>query len=97
KKAGLTTKSGLMMGLGERDEEVLEVMKDWRKAGVDLITLGQYMQPTENHLSVKRYVELATFAYLQEQGMAMGFTNVFAGPLVRSSYHADEQASMALV
>lgn len=97
KKAGLTTKSGLMMGLGERDEEVLEVMKDWRKAGVDLITLGQYMQPTENHLSVKRYVEPATFAYLQEQGMAMGFTNVFAGPLVRSSYHADEQASMALV
>ena len=52
KKAGLTTKSGLMMGLGERDEEVLEVMKDWRKAGVDLITLGQYMQPTENHLAV---------------------------------------------
>jgi lipoic acid synthetase len=97
KKAGLTTKSGLMMGLGERDEEVLEVMKDWRKAGVDLITLGQYMQPTENHLAVKRYVEPATFAFLQEQGMAMGFTNVFAGPLVRSSYHADEQASMALV
>ncbi|CAN5429622.1 lipoyl synthase [soil metagenome] len=96
KKAGLTTKSGLMMGLGERDEEVLEVMKDWRKAGVDLITLGQYMQPTENHLAVKRYVEPATFAYLQEQGMAMGFRNVFAGPLVRSSYHADEQASMAL-
>ncbi|MBP6744956.1 lipoyl synthase [bacterium] len=97
KKAGLTTKSGLMMGLGERDEEVLEVMKDWRKAGVDLITLGQYMQPTENHLAVKRYVEPETFAFLQEQGMAMGFTNVFAGPLVRSSYHADEQASMALV
>ncbi len=97
KKAGLTTKSGLMMGLGERDEEVLEVMKDWRKAGVDLITLGQYMQPTEKHLAVKRYVEPETFAFLQEQGMAMGFTNVFAGPLVRSSYHADEQASMALV
>ena len=97
KKAGLTTKSGLMMGLGERDEEVLEVMKDWRKAGVDLITLGQYMQPTEKHLAVKRYVEPETFAFLQEQGLAMGFTNVFAGPLVRSSYHADEQASMALV
>jgi lipoic acid synthetase len=96
KKAGLTTKSGLMMGLGERDEEVLEVMQDWRKAGVDLITLGQYMQPTEKHLAVKRYVEPETFAFLQEQGIAMGFTNVFAGPLVRSSYHADEQASMAL-
>jgi len=96
KAARLTTKSGLMMGLGERDEEVLEVMKDWRKAGVDLVTIGQYMQPTDNHLSVKRYVEPATFAYLQEQGLAMGFTNVFAGPLVRSSYHADEQASQAL-
>jgi lipoic acid synthetase len=54
------------------------------------------MQPTEKHLAVKRYVEPETFAFLQEQGIAMGFTNVFAGPLVRSSYHADEQASMAL-
>jgi len=96
KAAGLTTKSGLMMGLGEDDDEVLQVMKDWREVGVSLLTLGQYMQPTENHLPVKRYVEPATFAYLQKQGMAMGFTNVFAGPLVRSSYHADEQASQKL-
>ncbi len=97
KAAGLTTKSGLMMGLGEEDDEVLEVMKDWRKAGVDLVTLGQYMQPTDNHLPVQRYVEPATFAFLQQQGMLMGFTNVFAGPLVRSSYHADEQASQKLL
>ncbi len=97
KAQGLTTKSGLMMGLGESDDEVLEVMKDWRKAGVDLVTLGQYMQPTDNHLPVRRYVEPATFAFLQQQGILMGFTNVFAGPLVRSSYHADEQASQNLL
>lgn len=97
KKAGLVTKSGLMMGLGESDDEVLQVMRDWRNSGVDLVTLGQYMQPTENHLSVKRYVEPATFAYLQEQGLAMGFKNVFSGALVRSSYHADEQSGSALI
>ena len=92
--AGLTTKSGLMVGLGERDNEVLEVMKEWRKVDCDLVTLGQYMQPTTKHLPVQRWVEPETFDMFHEQGMAMGFTNVFAGPLVRSSYHAEEQAAL---
>jgi len=93
KAAGLTTKSGLMVGLGETDEEVLEVLKDWRKVRVDLITIGQYMQPTEKHLPVQRFVHPDTFKRFEVEGMAMGFGNVFSGPLVRSSYHADEQAN----
>lgn len=88
---GLTTKSGLMMGLGEEDDEVVEVMRAWRNAGLDLVTLGQYMQPTPKHLPVARWVTPATFDRMHEIGMAMGFKNVFSGPLVRSSYHADEQ------
>lgn len=91
KAAGFTTKSGLMMGLGEEDDEVLEVMRAWRAVNLDLVTLGQYMQPTEKHLPVNRWVTPETFNRLQEHGMAMGFKNVFAGPLVRSSYHAEEQ------
>ncbi len=94
KEAGLVTKSGLMVGLGERDEEVLAVMRDWRASGCDLITIGQYMQPTPDHLPVARWVEPSTFEYFQREGMAMGFTNVFSGPLVRSSYHAEEQAAL---
>jgi lipoic acid synthetase len=95
KAAGMLTKSGLMVGLGETDEEVLSVMRDWRDAGCDLITVGQYMQPTPNHLPVARWVTPETFNWFHEQGMAMGFTNVFSGPLVRSSYHAEEQAALA--
>jgi lipoic acid synthetase len=95
KEQGLVTKSGLMMGLGESVEEVLAVMRDWRESKVDLITLGQYMQPTEKHLPVSGYIEPEVFERLQAEGMAMGFTNVFAGALVRSSYHADEQAALA--
>jgi lipoic acid synthetase len=84
-----------MMGLGETDEEVVEVLKEWRKVDCDLITLGQYMQPTPAHLPVKRWVTPETFASMHEIGMQMGFVNVFSGPLVRSSYHAAEQSKKA--
>lgn len=94
KDFGMTTKSGLMMGLGETDEEVVEVLKEWRKVEVDLVTLGQYMQPTPNHLPVDRWVHPDVFQRMYEVGMEMGFVNVFSGPLVRSSYHAEEQAAM---
>jgi lipoyl synthase len=93
KAAGMITKSGLMMGLGEEDDEVLAVMREWRAAGCALITLGQYMQPTPAHLPVARWVEPAIFERLRVEGMAMGFANVFSGPLVRSSYHAGEQSA----
>lgn len=94
KDFGMTTKSGLMMGLGETDDEVIEVLKEWRKVDVDLVTIGQYMQPTPNHLPVDRFVHPDVFQRMYEVGMEMGFTNVFSGPLVRSSYHAEEQAAM---
>src|SRR5579883_2388683 len=84
KVAGLTTKSGLMMGLGEEDQEVLAVMQNLRSVGCDLATLGQYMQPTSDHLSVQRWVHPETFERLGRHSLAMGFRNVFAGPLVRS-------------
>lgn len=96
KDFGMTTKSGLMMGLGETDEEVIEVLKEWRKVEVDLVTLGQYMQPTPNHLPVARWVHPDIFQRMYDVGMEMGFTNVFSGPLVRSSYHAAEQAAAML-
>lgn len=92
KAAGLTTKSGLMLGLGETLDEVRAVMKELKQVNCDLVTLGQYMQPTEKHLPVAEWVRPEIFAQLQEEGMAMGFKNVFSGPLVRSSYHAEEQA-----
>ena len=92
KEQGMVTKSGIMLGLGESKEEVIEVLEAWREANVDLVTLGQYMQPTEKHLPVARWVTPEEFDEYREIGMAMGFTNVFSGPLVRSSYHADEQA-----
>lgn len=92
KDAGLVTKSGLMLGLGETDQEVIAVMQELRKAGCDLLTLGQYMQPTPKHLPVARWVNPDTFDRFGREGMAMGFVNVFSGPLVRSSYHAEEQA-----
>jgi len=94
KQAGFVTKSGIMLGLGETDDEVLEVMREWRLVNCDLITLGQYMQPTPNHLPIDRFVEPGKFDEFQRLGMAMGFRNVFSGPLVRSSYHADEQAAL---
>lgn len=91
-EAGLTTKSGLMVGLGENDDEVVAVLKALKRSNCDLVTIGQYMQPTEQHLPVKRWVEPALFDWYREQGMRLGFANVFSGPLVRSSYHAEEQS-----
>jgi len=85
----LRVKSSLMLGLGESDEELLEVLRDLRRAGVDVITLGQYLQPTKEHLPVDRFVSPAEFAKHRDRGMAMGFLHVEAGPLVRSSYHAE--------
>ncbi len=87
------TKSGLMMGLGETLEETLEVMRDLRAHDCDMLTLGQYLQPSKHHLPVERFVHPDEFAYLAKEGEALGFTNVASGPLVRSSYHADQQAA----
>jgi lipoic acid synthetase len=89
------TKSGLMLGLGETDEEVLDVMRDLRRHGVDMLTVGQYLQPRPGNLAVERYVEPAQFEALAQQARAMGFAHAACGPLVRSSYHADQQAHAA--
>lgn len=86
------SKSGLMLGLGETKEEVMEVMRDLKAHNVDMVTLGQYLQPSRNHLSVSRYVHPDEFEELREYGEALGFAHVASGPLVRSSYHADKQA-----
>ena len=86
------TKSGLMVGLGETNEEILAVLEDLRAHDVDMLTLGQYLQPSRNHLAVDRFVPPAEFDELGEQAKAMGFKHVASGPLVRSSYHADLQA-----
>jgi lipoyl synthase len=92
KAAGFQTKSGFMVGLGETDDEVLELMRRLKEADVDLVTIGQYMQPTADHLPVERWVHPDTFDRYREEGLKMGFSEVFSGPLVRSSYHAEEQA-----
>ncbi len=89
------TKSGLMLGIGETDEEILEVMRDLRAHGVTMLTLGQYLQPSAHHLAVKRFVEPAVFKEFEQKALAMGFTHAACGPMVRSSYHADEQAHSA--
>jgi lipoic acid synthetase len=86
--AGMVTKSGLMLGLGESSNEVLEVMRDLRKNGCDILTLGQYLRPSKEHLPVERFVPPAEFLRFKEHGLAMGFRHVESGPLVRSSYHA---------
>lgn len=85
------TKSGLMLGIGEKTEEVLQVMKDLRIHNCDMLTLGQYLQPSRYHLPVQRYVSPEEFEQLAVQGYEMGFKNVASGPMVRSSYHADRQ------
>ncbi|MBI3578735.1 MAG: lipoyl synthase [Ignavibacteriales bacterium] len=90
KKRGFTTKTGLMLGIGERTEEVLEVMKDIRVTDADILTLGQYLQPTKEHLPIDRYVHPDEFKMLKERGLEMGFRHVESGPLVRSSYHAEK-------
>jgi lipoic acid synthetase len=89
------TKSGLMVGLGETDEEIFAVMRDLRAHSVDMLTLGQYLQPSPHHLPVERYVEPALFARLEEKARELGFRHAAVGPLVRSSYHADQQAHQA--
>ena len=88
----IPTKSGLMLGLGETLEEVEAVMQDLRDHGCSMLTLGQYLQPSRNHLPVERFVPPKEFDLLRERGEAMGFSNVASGPMVRSSYHADQQA-----
>jgi lipoic acid synthetase len=89
------TKSGLMVGLGETDEEILAVMRDLRAHGVDMVTIGQYLQPSPHHLPVERYVEPAAFARFEEEASKLGFRHAAVGALVRSSYHADRQAEEA--
>ncbi|MCX8051554.1 MAG: lipoyl synthase [Chlorobi bacterium] len=89
KEQGFRTKSGMMLGLGETKEEVLDVMRDLRAVGCDVLTLGQYLQPTKNHLPVERFVHPDEFAEYRDSGLAMGFLHVESGPLVRSSYHAE--------
>ena len=86
----MTTKSGLMLGLGERDDEVLDVFRALREAGVDVVTVGQYLRPSAWNLPVAEYATPERFAALETSGMEMGFTAVFAGPFVRSSYRAEE-------
>ncbi|MDO6462447.1 lipoyl synthase [Granulosicoccaceae sp. 1_MG-2023] len=92
---GVPTKSGLMLGLGETNEEVLEVMRDMRAHNVQMLTLGQYLQPSLDHHPVERFVTPEEFDELRREGEAMGFTHVASGPMVRSSYHADQQAAGA--
>jgi lipoic acid synthetase len=90
------TKSGVMVGLGESDSEIEEVMHDLKRHQVDMVTIGQYLQPTKGHLPVHRYVHPDQFRRFEEIGLAIGFKHVASGPLVRSSYHADEQAGASL-
>ena len=93
-KQGAITKTGLMLGLGETLDEVREVLSQVQRLGVDIITLGQYLQPSPKHLPVSRYVTPAEFKQLEEEALSMGFPHVESGPLVRSSYHADGQADL---
>ncbi|WP_348666173.1 lipoyl synthase [Arsenophonus symbiont of Ornithomya chloropus] len=88
----IPTKSGLMVGLGETNQEIQDVMYDLKKHGVTMITIGQYLQPSSNHLSVKRYVSPREFQKIKKEAIKMGFTHVACGPLVRSSYHAELQS-----
>jgi lipoic acid synthetase len=90
--ADVPTKSGLMVGLGERDEEILDVMRDLRAHDVNMLTIGQYLQPSAHHLPVRRFVPLETFALFEREAKSMGFQHAAIGPMVRSSYHADQQA-----
>jgi lipoyl synthase len=93
-RRGAITKTGLMLGLGETEAEVVEVLEDTRRLGVDIITLGQYLQPSGRHLPVARYVHPDEFEALKGYAVELGFPHIEAGPLVRSSYHADGQADL---
>ena len=86
------TKSGLMVGLGETHDEIVDTMRDLRAADVDILTIGQYLRPTQKHVAIDRYYHPDEFARLREEGFALGFSHVESGPLVRSSYHAHEQS-----
>jgi len=94
-RSSVPTKSGLMLGLGENDEEVRQVMRDLRAHGVDILTLGQYLRPSQKHLPIIRYATLEEFAEYKRLGYEMGFAHVESGPLVRSSYHAADAVSPA--
>ena len=89
------TKSGIIVGLGETNDEVVETMRDLRAHGVDVVTIGQYLQPSAKHATIDRWVHPDEFRWFREQGEALGFGSVFSGPLVRSSYRADEQRHAA--
>ncbi len=93
---GVPTKSGIMVGLGETDEEILQVMRDMRDHDIDMLTIGQYLAPSGHHLPVRRYVHPDTFKMFEEEAYKMGFTHAAVGAMVRSSYHADQQAHAAL-
>lgn len=92
KQRGMTTKSGLILGMGETLNEARDVMRDLRAAGCDILTVGQYLQPTRDHLPVSRFYHPDEFGLLKEEGLAMGFRHVESGPLVRSSYHAEHHS-----
>ena len=91
---GLRTKTGMMVGLGESKDDVIDVMSEIVDLGVEIFTIGQYLQPTKDHLSVERYVDDKEFQYYKQRGLELGFKVVESGSLVRSSYHADEQARL---
>ena len=91
----IPTKSGLMVGLGETDEEILDVLRDLRANGVEMLTIGQYLAPSGHHLPVSRYVHPDTFKRFETEALKMGFTGAACGPMVRSSYWADQQAHSA--
>jgi lipoic acid synthetase len=92
---GIPTKSGLMVGLGETDDEILQVMQDMREHDIDMLTIGQYLAPSNHHLPVRRYVHPDTFSMFEKRAVEMGFTHAAVGAMVRSSYHADQQAHLA--
>ena len=89
---GMVTKSGVMVGLGETCEELVEVFRDLGSRGVDILTVGQYLRPSKDHLPIARFYTPDEFTYLRDEAMRCGFRHVESGPLVRSSYHAHEQA-----
>ena len=93
--AKIPTKSSIMIGVGETAEEIKQTMKDLREVGVNIVTIGQYLQPTKKHLKVEKYWHPDEFQHFKEEGIKMGFDHVESGPLVRSSYHAHEQGQMA--
>lgn len=92
----IPTKSGLMLGLGEKDTEIIQVMKDLYSSGVTLLTVGQYLQPSINHLPVERYISPLEFENIKQEALSIGFKNAFCGPFVRSSYHADFQSHLSI-